>query len=54
MDGTCRDFAEYAKRYERDVKLFLDFLGERKITPKILNEYKSLKLEEYRAAAVKM
>ncbi len=41
------------KRYERDVKLFLDFLGERKITPEILNEYKSLKLEEYSAATVK-
>ncbi len=41
------------KRYERDVKLFLDFLGERRITPGILNEYKSLKLEEYSAATVK-
>ena len=41
------------KRYEHDVKMFADFLGERSITQKILEEYKSAKLEKYSAATVK-
>lgn len=41
------------KRYEHDVKTFADFLGERKIFQKILDEYKTAKLEEYSAATVK-
>lgn len=41
------------KRYEHDVKMFADFLGERKISQKILDEYKAAKLEEYSAATVK-
>ncbi len=41
------------KRYEHDVKMFADFLGERKISAKILESYKSAKCEEYSAATVK-
>ena len=41
------------KRYEHDVKMFADFLGERKISQKILDEYKAAKLEKYSAATVK-
>lgn len=41
------------KRYEHDVKMFADFLGERKISQKILDEYKAAKLEEYSIATVK-
>ncbi len=62
-ENTVRSFCEHIgskggtpntqKRYEHDARDFLNFLGERKITPKILNEYKSLKLEEYSAASVK-
>lgn len=41
------------KRYEHDVKMFAEFLGERKISQKILDDYKAAKLEEYSAATVK-
>jgi len=41
------------KRYEHDVKMFADFLGERKISAKILESYKSAKCKEYSAATVK-
>jgi len=41
------------KRYEHDVKMFADFLGKRKISQKILEDYKTAKLEEYSAATVK-
>lgn len=41
------------KRYEHDVKMFADFLGGRKLTPKVLEEYKTAMLEKYSAATVK-
>jgi len=41
------------KRYEHDVKMFADFLGNRRISQKILEDYKAAKLEQYSAATVK-
>lgn len=62
-EKSIKEFVEYIaangaephtqKRYEHDVKMFADFLGERKISQKILDDYKSAKLEEYSAATVK-
>jgi len=62
-EKSIRSFVEYIgaeggsfhtqKRYEHDVKMFADFLGERKITPKILEEYKAAKLKKNSAATVK-
>lgn len=61
--NSIKDFVEHIaangaelhtqKRYEHDVKMLADFLGERRITQKILDEYKAAKLEEYSAATVK-
>ena len=62
-EKTIKEFIEHIaangvaphtqKRYEHDIKMFADFLGERKISQKILDEYKAAKLEEYSAATVK-
>lgn len=35
------------------MKMFDDFLGERKISQKFLDDYKAVKLEEYSVATVK-
>lgn len=62
-EKSIKEFVEYIadngvaphtqKRYEHDVKMFADFLGERKISQKNLDDYKSTKLEKYSAATVK-
>ncbi len=41
------------KRYEHDVKMFSEFLGNREITQTNLEKYKAAKLKEYSAATVK-
>lgn len=62
-EKSIKDFVEHIatngaklhmqKRYEHDVKMFAEFLGERRISQKNLDDYKDAKLEKYSAATVK-